>query len=436
MLTPVRQGQLLAFRAETYQCLGRRRDALFDLIDATGCGGAVDSLPHLSLIPVHQRRHGSVYAALRRGTINAPQLSATLVRHPLVGGQPAYAVDVSVVARCDAETSPGRAYYHHPSRHSAGQPIVAGWAYSWVAQLGAERSSWTAPLDAVRLAPGERPEAVAIRQVQVLAPQLAEGPIPLFVFDAGYSPSLLTAALADVRAAVLVRFRDDRVFFRSAQPPARGHGGRPKRHGTAFRCGDEATWGEPEVALEEQDAMGGRVEVRCWSDLHGRVVRGPGKGVGKGRGPTQPLVIGWVVRITLDRTPGQARPLKPLWLWYAGPIPPDPRLLWRAYVHRFDVEHTLKFCKERLGWDRARVRTPDQMDRWTWVVLAAYAPARPVGLRRARRTETRLAGCPTLITSTPGGSRVPRQARRQRLDGSWPGAPPRRAACGMPPQPA
>jgi hypothetical protein len=59
---------------------------------------------------VHQRRHGSVYAALRRGTINAPQLSATLVRHPLVGGQPAYAVDVSVVARCDAETSPGRAY--------------------------------------------------------------------------------------------------------------------------------------------------------------------------------------------------------------------------------------------------------------------------------------------------------------------------------------
>ena len=68
-----------------------------------------------------------------------------------------------MVARCDAETSPGRAYYHHASRHSAGQPIVAGWAYSWVAQLGAERSSWTAPLDAVRLAPGERPEAVAVR---------------------------------------------------------------------------------------------------------------------------------------------------------------------------------------------------------------------------------------------------------------------------------
>ncbi len=319
-----------------------------------------------------------MYAALRHGVVNAPRLRSAFVRRPLAGGLPAYAVDVSVVARCDAETSPARAYYHHPSRHSAGQPIVAGWAYSWVAQLGAERSSWTAPVDAVRLAPGERPEAVAIRQVRTLAQHLVDGPVPLFVFDGGYSPSLLTTALVDVRAAVLVRFRDDRVFFRSAQPRPRGqgHGGRPRRHGTVFRCGNQATWGDSDVKLEEQDAACGRVEVRCWSGLHGRVPHGPGKGLGRGRGPTQPLAIGWVVRVTLDRTPTQARPLKPLWLWYAGPAPPDPHLLWRAYVHRFDVEHSLRFCKERLGWDRARVRTPEQMDRWTWIVLAAYTQLR------------------------------------------------------------
>src|SRR5918997_1200571 len=40
------------------------------------------------------------------------------------------------------------------------------------------------------------------------------------------------------------------------------------------------------------------------------------------------------------------------------------------------IEHTLRFCKERLGWDRARVRTPEQMERWTWVVLAAYTQLR------------------------------------------------------------
>jgi hypothetical protein len=268
-------GELRTFRTAIYRSLGHRRDALFEMIDATSCGGAVDSLPHLSLVPLHQRRHGSVYAALQKGTVHGQQLSVALVRHPLAGGQPAFAVDVSVVARCDAETSSGRAYYHHPSRHSAGQPIVAGWAYSWVAQLGTERSSWTAPVDAVRLAPGERPETVAVRQIRALAPQLAGGPVPVFVFDAGYSPSLLTAALAEVRAAVLVRFRDDRVFFHSAAPPARGHGGRPQRHGPAFRCAVESTWGEPDVAVVEQDPACGRAEVRCWSGLHGRVARGP-----------------------------------------------------------------------------------------------------------------------------------------------------------------
>jgi hypothetical protein len=369
---------LAAFRAAVYRCLGRRRDALFELMDATGCGGAADSLPHLSLVPLHQRRHGSVYAALRQGTLDAQRLSRVLVRHPLANGHPIFAVDVSVVARDDAETSPGRAFYHHPSRHSAGQPIVAGWAYSWVAQLGSERSSWTAPVDAVRLEPGERPEAVAIRQVRALAPQLARGPVPLFVFDAGYTPAILTLALADVRASVLVRFRDDRVFFRSAspRPKGQGHGGRPKRHGLAFRCADATTWGEPDQRLEEQDAACGHVEVRCWGGLHGRVGHGPGRGLGKGRGPTQPLAVGWVVRVVLERAPNQARPLKPLWLWYAGPEPPDPALVWRAYVHRFDVEHTLRFVKERLGWDRARVRTPEQMDRWTWVILAAYTQLR------------------------------------------------------------
>jgi hypothetical protein len=114
---------------------------------------------------------------------------------------------------------------------------------------------------------------VAEHQVQALAPQLAQGPVPLFVFDAGYSPALLTAALAQVRGALLVRFRDDRVFFRAAPAEARGQIGRPRRHGPAFRCGDAGTWGEPDVVREEQDAVCGHVEVRCWGGLHGRVVR-------------------------------------------------------------------------------------------------------------------------------------------------------------------
>ena len=75
-----------------------------------------------------------------------------LVEQPFNDGLPeerptVYAVDLSVWPRCDTEASPGRGYYYHPSCHSTGQPIVAGWAYQLVARLGFERDSWVAPMD-------------------------------------------------------------------------------------------------------------------------------------------------------------------------------------------------------------------------------------------------------------------------------------------------
>jgi hypothetical protein len=152
---------LSAFRASAYTAIGRRRDALFELCDTLLSTGPISSLPLLSVQPAHQRRWGSLYDALAAGQINTSALEYVLSRHPLTGGEPIYAVDVTVWPRCDAETSPQRALYYHASRHSAGQPIVAGWAYSWIAQVGFARESWTAPLRVRRLRPQENGNVVA-----------------------------------------------------------------------------------------------------------------------------------------------------------------------------------------------------------------------------------------------------------------------------------
>src|SRR5215212_9029772 len=40
------------------------------------------------------------------------------------------------------------------------------------------------------------------------------------------------------------------------------------------------------------------------------------------------------------------------------------------------IEHTVRFCKQTLGWTTPRPRHPEQADRWTWLVLAAYAQLR------------------------------------------------------------
>jgi hypothetical protein len=65
----------------------------------------------------------------------------------------------------------------------------------------------------------------------------------------------------------------------------------------------------------------------------------------------------------------------------------DLDLAWRAYVRRFDLEHTLRFCKQTLGWATPRVRHPEQADRWTWLVVAAHAQLR---LARAVVADRRL----------------------------------------------
>jgi hypothetical protein len=121
---------LRTFRDSLYRCFERRADALFELTDTLfTAAGTVPSPVHLSLVPAHRRGWGSLYAALSRGHIEEGPLGELLARHASAGEAsrvPVYAVDVSVWSGCDAETSPGRGYYYHPSRHSASQPIVAG----------------------------------------------------------------------------------------------------------------------------------------------------------------------------------------------------------------------------------------------------------------------------------------------------------------------
>jgi hypothetical protein len=37
------------------------------------------------------------------------------------------------------------------------------------------------------------------------------------------------------------------------------------------------------------------------------------------------------------------------------------------------IEHTVRFCKQTLGWTIPRPRQPEQADRWTWLVLAGHS---------------------------------------------------------------
>jgi hypothetical protein len=364
---------LRQFRTDLYAAFNRRADALLDLADALLSAGPVTAPVQLSLAPAYQRGWGSVYAALSKGQIDREALLRRLAGLPLADGPAIYAVDSSPWPRRAAHTSPERGYCYSAAYQTGGQPVVAGWSYQWITQLNLDDDSWTAPMDALRVRPDQNIHDVAVSQIRALLARQAPAPTaPLFVFDAGYDPVQLTLALADTAVAILVRLRKDRCFF--ADPPQRDAPtlGRPRRHGAKFDCKQPTNWPTPSGVYTAVDEHYGVVRVRAWAGLHAR----PKRQVGRQRNPAQPLARGTVVLVEVERVPGQGKGPQVLWLWWAGPGSPDLALLWRAYLHRFDVEHTFRLCKQSLGWTTPRLRQPEQADRWTLLVLAVYTQLR------------------------------------------------------------
>jgi hypothetical protein len=231
-----------------------------------------------------------------------------------------------------------------------------------------------------RVPPTGTAHAVAAAQIRdLVARQAADGPVPLCVFDAGYDPETLARELGDLdgeRVAVLVRLRSGRCFYADPPSAAGAQRGRPRRHGAKLACADERTWWAPSTEHREQHAQYGHVRVRAWAGLHAKTQNHPAKGSRR----TKPTVRGTLVLVEVERLARQTRIPKRLWLWWRSPGEPDLAILWRAYVHRFDLEHTYRFCKQTLNWTTPRVRHPQQADRWTWLVLLAYTQ-----LRLARR---------------------------------------------------
>jgi DDE superfamily endonuclease len=418
---------LRSFREGLHGCLARRADALFELADTLVAGHAAGTAPppHLSLEPAFRRGWGSAYGALASGKIAEPAVRDLLAACRPRDWPAVFAVDASSWARCDAECSPERGFYHHPSRHSNGQPIVAGWNYSWIAGLNWERNSWTAPLDVRRIHPTEDAGRITAGQVEALVGRLgADRSVPLFVFDAGYDPIALSVDLAGVRAQVLVRIRSDRVFATDPVPPEPGRRGRPRRHGERFACADPASWPAPATALTATDPRYGRVEAQAWHGLHPRLARR-----GRWAGEKQPpIVTGSVIRVAVEHLPKPtARALKTLWLWWSGPGTPDLDLCWRAYIHRFDIEHMLRFVKHTLGWTTPRVRLPEQADRWTWLVVAAYTQLR---LARGLVADCRLPWEPPREPGRLTPTRVRRGFRQLVQILGTPASPPKRTKAG------
>lgn len=376
---------LSRFRRDFYACLTSRSDVLFELTDAVLCtAGPVVSLPELSLEGVHRRGHGAMYDALAHGRVEVSRLRMALAGLVLPrgrDGQLSIAVDVTPWPRPDAECSPQRLHCHRPCRCDGTRQSIPGWPYQVAVAVGGGRCSWTGPLDAVRIGPADDPTEVTAVQIRDLcarlrqAGQWREGDPPvLFVMDSGYDLIRLTWLLRAEPVRLLGRIRADRVMHTPAGRRRGDRPGRPPKHGAAFRLADPNTHPTPaQESTGTHDRFGATV-ARCWGRLHPKLER---RGAWTDHDGDLPIVEGTLVHLAVEHLPGNRNP-KPLWLWHSDPdaTAHDVDRLWRIFLRRFDIEHTFRFFKQTLGLTRPRLRTPEQADRWIWLILAAYTQLR------------------------------------------------------------
>jgi hypothetical protein len=379
------RGLLAAFRGELYRCFATYRDALFELAEAVLCKqDRVHMLAELALEPEHRRGHGALYGAVNRGRVDLVRLRWSLACLPLPAwddGRIRLAADVSNWLRPDAAASPERLFCHCYARGRGNAQLIPGWPYSVIAALEPGRTSWTLPLDAVRLGPADDPTEVTAAQVRGVAERIiAAGhwrdgdPDILAVFDAGYDLTRLAWLLRDLPVEVLGRLRSDRVMYFPAPPRRPGTNGRPLRHGAAFKLADPGTWPAPAAATCTQTSRYGTARAVAWGRLHQQLAARAGWEDHDGE---LPVVEGTLIQLRVDRLPGDRSP-GPLWLWSsrAGTCPDEVDRAWQAFLRRFDIEHMFRFFKQVLGWTRPRLRDPAAADRWTWLILTCYAQLR------------------------------------------------------------
>ena len=243
-------------------------------------------LAELCLEPECRRGHGGLDDALNCGEVGDRAAAAGGGRDPAapVGRRPDPAglrcleLAVRGLVRGD---QPGAAVYTFPyARGKGSAQMIPGWPYSFIVALEPGRTSWTLPLDAVRLGPADASTEVTAGQVRGVVARLTaaghwrEGdPDILVVLDAGYDLTRL-AWLLLWPSVMIGRLRSDRVMYFPAPPLPDGPrltGGRRPRDGVQAPLRRAGATGQPAVTAVADTTRYGTATAMAWPRLHQRL---------------------------------------------------------------------------------------------------------------------------------------------------------------------
>ena len=343
-----------------HECFTRAADALFDLADALLTDVGAGSLIELSQAACFRRGWPSLYAALEDGQIDRTALIRVfteLLPQRMVGTRLVLGLDTSSILRPQAHTSSDRTLVYRSNLPADATPVGPGWSFSALVVLSNPVSSWTYILDHRRVPSTETATSIGVAQLQAVLPKVRRGGAqPVVLLDRRYSNAPWVTASAELPTDQLIRARADQVLYRVPPAPT-GKRGAPRKDGARFQGSEETTHGLPAADWIGVDAKAQSVQVSCWPGLHLRKARS---------------VTITAVRIIRSGARGTKRDPREAWFWWLGGSLPPMEELAGLYPRRFGQEHGYRFDKQDLLWAAPRVRTPEQMERWTDLVAIVH----------------------------------------------------------------
>ena len=346
-------------RQQMYGCFERGRDALFNLSDALVSESQARSLPELSLSVFFERRWPSVYEALQDGRINVERLREVFVQ-ALLENKPTdepiwLGLDSSSMQRLEAESSRDRGMIYLPNMPHATKPVSVGWQFSTLMLLPEQPSSWVGILEQRRIGSEQTAIEVGIEQLRAVLPQVRRHPVILLA-DRWYATASFVHACHELGCQALIRLKRNRKLYRAAPPRKEKQRGAPCKHGPLFQGTRPETYGPADAEWEGVDEHGKRVVVSCWKHLHFR------------EAPDMPVSV---IRVLREAARETKRDPRESWFIWTGQedIPLEQVRTW--YRKRFSHEHGYRFLKQDLLWTQAHLRTPEQVERWSWIVACA-----------------------------------------------------------------
>jgi len=347
------------FRHDLYDhCLLRAKDALFNTMDALMTETQAKSLPEVTQSLWFERRWSSIYEAFEDGRIDQQALRRVFVQYlpaDYVGRWLWIGIDTTGIARPKARTARDRSALHVHNLPACDKPVTWGWQFSTVVALPDPASSWTYLLDQQRVDTEATAVQVAFAQLQQLATNLPSETV--VVLDRGYNAIWLWCQCSTLPiTGTLVRLKSNRCFYRIA-PPRSGKRGAPCKDGAKLQPDDETTQGDPDGTWEGTDAKGRPVTISWWKQVHVKQAR-------------------WlnvtVLRVVRPQAAQTERDPRVSWFVWIGEETVDLASIALGYVLRFGQEHGYRFDKQALLWEKARLRTPEQFERWSLVVAMVH----------------------------------------------------------------